>query len=107
MLEEALVIGTVLDDGISNSGHLGGDRSQCFALAIRIEGRGAQIAFVLIAKGILPLMNRNQASDPEGKAQPLVAAFGQHLASLALAGLALGEIQSTVLEKLAMMTESA
>ena len=65
LLEEALVIGTVLDDGIGNSGHLGGDCGQRFALAVRIEGRGAQIAFVLIAECVLPLMNRDQPSDPE------------------------------------------
>ena len=59
------------------------------------------------AEDILALMDRNQTCHPEGKPQPFVAAFGENLVSLALAGLALGEIQSTVFKKLPMMAETA
>ena len=93
VFEKALIIRAMLDHGVRNAGHLGGDGGQGFAFAVRVQRHRAHVAFILIAKSILALMNRYQSRHPECQSKPLVATLGKSFAPFVLARLALGQVQ--------------
>jgi len=102
-----LIVRTCLNYGIDHSCHLGGHRSQGFAVAVRVARVGAEISFVLIAEGVLVHPHGALAGHPEDHPQSFIAAFGKSFAALALPRLVLGQVQSAVLQKLAVMPEAA
>ncbi len=87
--------------------HLGGDRAEGLALAIRILGISLDISRILFAKRILPHPDRPIRGHPEGIAEPRIAMLREPAHPTELCGLLRAEIEPTELEALSVMRKPA
>src|SRR3546814_14767316 len=71
------VLGSRLDDGVHDAGHLGGESGHRLAASIRIVGMPGNIAPELVAEAVVGLPDRNLGRHPEGASQSGAAVLRQ------------------------------
>lgn len=101
------IIAPCLDQTMRHACHLGGDRAEGLALAIRILGISLDISRILFAKRILPHPDRPIRGHPEGIAEPRIAMLREPAHPTELCGLLRAEIEPTELEALSVMRKPA
>ena len=75
--EERPVLCPRLDDGVSHTRHLGGERRHRLAATVGIVRVPGDISSELIAEAVVALTRGDLGSHPEGPAQARIAVLGQ------------------------------
>lgn len=104
--EERPVLCPRLDDGVSHTRHLGGERRHRLAATVGIVRVPGGVPSELIAEAVVALTRGNLGSHPEGAAQTRVAVLGQLGAATKRARLTRCEIETAELQELSMMVEA-
>lgn len=72
LLKKWLILGSVFDDAIGDTRHLGCDRGQRLTLSIGVNRIRVEITAILYAELVLAQVNRTQARHPKDHSEPLV-----------------------------------
>ena len=67
-LKEGTVFGTAFDDGMNNTGHLGGNCSERLAPQIGVVPIASNVALEFVSKAVLLLADSNLGSHPKSSA---------------------------------------